>query len=193
MATKRSPKAEAAGRRLRESGPGAPPDLLGKALATYSSVRSGVLLVIAAVILGLGGGAVLGAAGRLAYDLADSRDDRPYTYVGWGMTLTGTLVMAAGVLQFGRRLEVRQKGVRFRRRQRVQELRWDEVYDIIVRKTVTRDRNGVIRVNWDVEIYAYDDAIYLRPAFLRRISSVSELINMLKVASGKDVVMEDGY
>jgi hypothetical protein len=166
------------------------PDLLGKPLAAYTARGSGLLTLAAALILGVGGGAAIGAAGRLAYALAESLDGGPYRFVGWCMVVLGMAAAAAGVLQFGRRFEVRQKGVRFRRRRVVQEIRWDEMYDIIVRKEKYRVRGGAIVERWEIDLLGYDDAIYLKAAFLRQIPSVTELVSMLKAVSGKEIIMD---
>src|SRR5437764_11130509 len=88
-------------------------DPLGKPLATYTARKSATLLLVAAAILGLSGGCVRGASGRLAESLADSPDDKPYALVGWGLMIGGSVAVAAATLQLGKKFEIRRKGVRF--------------------------------------------------------------------------------
>ncbi len=175
-----------AGRRTMESAPDSGCDRLGKSLATYSSHRSGILTLIGAVIAALTGAFVLGDAGRLAHKLAESDEDTLFRVAGWALMIVGSLAAGAGVLQLGRRFEVRRKGVRFARRSVVQELRWDEIDDIQVRKTITWVKGQRI-ISWEIELIGDSDTIYLNEFFLRQISSVTELVSLLKNVSGKEI------
>ena len=162
-------------------------DPLGKPLATYTTGRSAVLVIVLAVILGLGGGAVLGAADQISTAVVGSRDEGLYAVAGWVLMLGGAGTMAWGVLLLGRRLEVRRKGVRYVRRRRVQELRWDEIADIRVRKITIYYRGAKQGVRWEVDFDAGARSIYLDSTFLRHIPRVTELVQLLETASGKRV------
>ncbi len=162
-------------------------DRLGKPLAVYTTRMSAVLVIVTAVILGLSGGGVLGAADPISNALVGSDDEGIYAVVGWGLMLAGAATMAWGVFLLGRKFEVRRQGVRYTRRRRVRELRWDEIDAIRVRKTVVYYRGAKQRVLWEVDFDAGDSSIHLDSAFLRHISSVTELVQLLKAASGKEV------
>jgi len=167
-------------------------DQLGKLLARYGSNMKAIMLIVVALVLGLSGGAVRGAGEWLARNLADSNDSGPYTLVGWGLMITGAFAVSWGVLGLGRSFEIRKYGVRFSRRRDVTELSWEQVEDVQVHKTVVRTRYGT-QVQWDVYIYGRSDTIHLAWSFLQLVPSVSELINVLKATSGREIELPPLY
>jgi hypothetical protein len=177
MAPKRKPRPE----------PDLDQDRLGKQVARYGTNRKAIMLMVTAGVLGLSGGAVRANAEGLAWALADSHEGTAYTFTGWCLLVAGMAVMFVGVLAFGQFFEIRRKGVRFARRRSVTELRWDQVEDIQVHKTVTIVK-GSKHVYWDVCIYGEKDkTIHLKSGFLKLVPSVTELVQLLKQVSGKEV------
>src|SRR5262245_14242464 len=128
----------------RTRGPSSAPerDKLGKLFESYGTNVKAILLIVTAVMFGLGGGVILGASNFLAWRLAESTDGTPYALLGGVLMAIGPPVMAFAVYQFGRRFEVRRKGVRLVHRINVTELFWDEIDLIQVHKTTHVDQTG---------------------------------------------------
>jgi hypothetical protein len=174
-------------KRAKERDRDASSDPLGKPLARYSTNGRSVMLVVVAVVLGLSGAATLGGAEALAWRLADSTDGTPYVIVGWALMLAGAGTVAWGVYYYGRSFEVRRKGVRFSRRGSVTELRWDQIEHIEVQRTIILYRGRPTgRYRWEIFICGWD-TIHLTPSFLQLVRSVTELVSILKVQSGRPI------
>ncbi len=173
-------------KRAAEPDPGQDP--LGKPVARYSSNGRALVLVATAVILGLIGGWLLGAAGPLASALLETPDGRPYAVVGWALILVALPVMAYGVFRLGDVFEIRRRGVRFAEGRRVTELSWDEVWEIEVLKEVVRYK-GTRRTYWDIHIRGMPEMIYLNRRFLQQVPNVTTLVSLLRTHSGKEVQM----
>jgi hypothetical protein len=165
-------------------------DPLGKPLARYGTNTKAFMLMATAVVLGLSGGVVVANADWLALALADSQESTAYTFVGWTLLVAGMGTMAWGVWGMSAFFELRRKGVRFTQRRGVTELRWKEIEDIQVHKSVFVHR-GSRHVSWEVYIYGREATIYLSSGFLRLVPSVSELLNMLKSVSGIEVILPE--
>jgi hypothetical protein len=165
-------------------------DPLGKPLARYGTNAKAYMLMATAVVLGLSGGVVVANADWLALTLADSQESTAYTFVGWTLLIAGMGAMSWGVLGMGAFFELRRKGVRYCKGRRVTELRWKDIEDIQVHKSVFVYRGGR-RVDWEVYIYGREATIHLNSGFLRLVPSVSELLNMLKSVSGIEVILPE--
>ena len=165
-------------------------DSLGKPLAQYGTNAKAYMLMATAVVLGLSGGAVMANADWLALRLADNQDGTPYAIVGWALLVAGMVAMAWGVLGYGAFFEIRRKGVRFSKGSRMTELRWKEIEDIQVHKTVTVYRGGK-RIDWEITIYGFDATIYLSSGFLRLVPSVTELKNVLQTVSKIEITFPE--
>lgn len=162
-------------------------DPLGKPLARYSTTLKAAMLIAVAVVLGLSGGAVLGASRALARSLAESDEDTAYVVVAWGFILVGMGVVAYGVFGLGRSFEIRRKGVRLRDHGEVTELLWDEISLIDVHKTDVYYRGAKTGERWEVYVHGGHDTIHLSSTFLKMVPSVRELVNLLKMHCRKEV------
>jgi hypothetical protein len=170
-------------------------DPLGKSFESYGTTIKAIMLIILAVILALPGGAVVGGANALAWRLAESTDGMPYTIVGWVLVVIGMCVIAFAVYQLGRSFEVRRKGVRFRNRFNVTELRWDEIDLISVHKTTHVDQTGrrTGRIDWDITITGLTDEIHLSPTFLKMVPSVYGLVELLKMHCRQEIQLPTDF
>lgn len=175
----------------RTRGPSSAPerDKLGKLFESYGTNVKAILLIVTAVMFGLGGGVILGASNFLAWRLAESTDGTPYALLGGVLMAIGPPVMAFAVYQFGRRFEVRRKGVRLVHRINVTELFWDEIDLIQVHKTTHVDQTGrrTGRIDWDISINGLTDEIHLSPTFLRMVPSVHGLVSLLKMHCRQEI------
>ena len=176
-------------KRTRPAEPDAKSDRLGKPLARYTSTVRSIVLIVLAVILGLSGGAVVGGADALAWNLAQSQDGLPYAIVGWVLVATGGGMVACGVWFLGRSFEIRRKGVRFTSGPNVTELRWDEIDHIDVHKTIIYYRGARQGERWEIFIHGGIYTIHLTPSFLKLVRSVTEVVSLLKLHSGKEIEM----
>jgi hypothetical protein len=163
-------------------------DPLGKPLARYSTTLKAVMIIVVAVVLGLSGGAVLGASRALARYLAESEEDTAYVVVAWGFILVGVAVIAYGVFGLGRSFEIRRKGVRHRDHGTVTELLWDEIYRIDVHKTDVYYRGAKTGERWEVHVHGGRDTIYLSSTFLKMVPSVRELVSLLKMHCRQEAI-----
>jgi hypothetical protein len=168
-------------------------DPLGKLVARYPPSIAGVLLVagvVALVGLGLIGLALLRESTSLVL-LA----------VGGFILLVALLFAGANLLNVGRRLELRKRGVRFIESGEETEIAWEDVADIAVHRTddtylgvvsVTKTSSNhlassgpLTQTAWDVTIHAHDGSkIHLRPAFLKVVPDIKKLITEMRLASG---------
>jgi hypothetical protein len=164
-------------------------DGLGKPYASYGTSLKAILFIVLAVILGLAGGAVLGGANALAWNLAESTDGTPYTIFGWIFIVIGMGIIAYAVYYLGRSFEIRRKGVRYVNRFSVIELRWDEIIMINVHKTTHVDQYGrrTGRIDWDISFEATTGYIHLSPAFLYMVPSVHGMVSLLKMHCGQEI------
>jgi hypothetical protein len=165
-------------------------DPLGKSLAVYGSNSKSIMLMVIGIVLGLTGGAVVRTSDHLAHRLAESRETTAFDFAGWGMIVCSMGAMAWGVLGYGSFFEIRRKGDRYSRRSIVTEMMWKEVQDIQVQKKVVVYRGGR-HVYWEVDLYGMVETIHLSPGFLRLVSSVTELVQLLKQVSGIEVILPE--
>jgi hypothetical protein len=164
-------------------------DPLGKPLARYGTRTRAIVFIVLAVLLGLAGGGVMGASKQLAWSQAGSREDTLYIAMSWVMLAIAVPSVAHGVYHLGKSFEIRRKGVRFTRRRAVAELRWDEIFEIQVFRTDIYYRGAKQRVDWEIFIHGIPGQIHLTTSFLHLVPSVTALISLLKLNSGKEPIM----
>jgi hypothetical protein len=168
-------------------------DPLGKLWQQYRVTLAGVLIVSALI-------ACVGAA-LIVYGLSG----QPYSLFclvfGAGMLLCSVALIGVNVLNIGRHLEIRKRGIRFTESGAVTELLWDEIVDIEVNRL--DDTNlGVVSVykrgsnasalsglltktEWDVTIHGNDGRrIRLPPMFFRVVRDPKKLISQLRLRAG---------
>src|SRR5262245_34934745 len=102
-------------------------DPLGEPLGHFGTGLRAMLYIGVAMIFGLCGGGIVGASGPLASVVLENPDGTIYTILGWVFVAIGMLLIAYGVFQSGRSFEVRRKGVRYRTRNSLTEMFWDEI------------------------------------------------------------------
>lgn len=168
-------------------------DLLGKLVARYG-------VNLAETFVGYGIIALIGG-GMVWYAL--SRDPNS---IGW--LLVGSTVILAAVAMFGlilinlgRKLELRKRGLRWTEFGMVTEFAWDDIADVEVdrrdetnlglasvhkRSSDAVSSSGLLtKTEWDVTIHAHDGrTIHLRPLFLRTVQDPKKLISQIRMGAG---------
>lgn len=173
--------------------PGATGDPLGRLIELYRTNLTGA--VVSAAVVGLIGLGVLG--------YALSRQPRPLTalLVGAFTLLFALWWLVIHLLNAGRRLELRKRGIRFVDGGRETELAWDDVVAVDVDRhdntnlgvgalhtrgsNATRPSGPFTKTDWNVIIRgAHGETIRLRPSFLRIVRDPRKLIAHLRLRAG---------
>lgn len=166
-------------------------DRLGKLREVYIPSRKTAALVTVGVVLGILGAAVLAFGATAA-----GPDWQLYVFAGGLVLAFGALLVAIAFLlpASSQSFEIRKLGVRFRDGKEEEELFWDEIDYIEIRKTIHRpgieeaawsfDRRGPTQ--YEVHIHSPNGYIHLTEGFLGRLRAPHALVKLLKVASGKE-------
>lgn len=121
--------------------------------------------------------------------------------IGAVVVLAAFVVLVTNIINVGRRLELRKRGVRFVESGVTTEIYWSDVADIIVDRadrtnvgiaTVhTRSDDAVspsgllTNTDWTLTIQGHDgNVIRLRPVFLKTVRNVQNLISQLRLGAG---------
>jgi hypothetical protein len=167
------------------------PDLLGKPIAKYGTGPKALTFIIIAVVIGLIGGGLIGGGDEISFALNENPDGTLYRFMGWVLVVLGMLSVAYGVFHLGQRLEIRRQGLRYTRRRKTIQLRWDEVFDIEIFQTHIYYRGVKQRTDWEIYISGYTGKIHLTKSFLHLIRSIPAVIGLLKHHSGHDPRMAE--
>ena len=168
-------------------------DRLGKLIEQHRVTLLGVLFV----------NGVLGMVGLGLCGYGFVRDPRSLSLlvIGGFFILMALILLGINVVNIGRSLEIRKKGIRYSERGAVTELLWSEIVDVSVDRlddtnmgiaSVKRRSNDasspsglLTKTEWEVIITADDGRqVRLTPIFMRVVSDPKGLISKLKLRSG---------
>lgn len=166
---------------------------LGKLIHVYGGNLASVLVVCGVLILiGL---AVVG------YALLHRPLSLIILSIGAGVVLVAVVQLGTNIINVGRRLELRKRGVRFVESGVTTDIFWNDVADISVDRA-DRTYVGVATVHtrsddsaspsgpltntdWTLTIQSQDgQMIRLRPVFLKTVRDVRKLISQLRLGAG---------
>ncbi len=168
-------------------------DSLGK-LVTQYGVNMAETLVAQGVIGLIGGGMVWYALSRDPYSLA-------WLLVGLAVILAAVVMLGLSLLNLGRKLELRKRGVRWTEFGMVTEFGWDDIADVEIQRQdetylgvasvhqrssdAVSSSGPLTKTEWDVTIHAHDGrTIRLRPLFLRTVQDPKKLISQIRLGAG---------
>ncbi len=154
-----------------------------------------------ATIIGLSLGALLAGIGVAVYGLLRQSHPWPFVLLGGVFVLMAPVLLVINFFNFGRALQVRQWGVRVIHKGSADEMAWDEIADIDVRRTdvanlgiatVWSRRSDVkspgllaARTEWEIWIRGQDGrTIHLSRAFLEHLPDVRGLVILLRKNAG---------
>lgn len=176
-----------------ESNLDAPSDPLGELITRYEVTLASVLIVSGTVgALGLG---------VLAFALVRQPRSPILLAIGAAVLVCAGVLLVMNVVNVGRRLELRKRGLRLVEAGVATEVFWDEIVEIEVNRTdstsagpvsiETRSSDAVTpsgpltNTRWRVTIHACDGrSIGLGPGLLRMVPDPKELISRLRLRSG---------
>jgi hypothetical protein len=168
-------------------------DPLGKLLQQFRVSLAGTLLA--------SGLTALVGVGILLFGLSRDTTSWILLLVGAALLLFAVVLLVINVLNAGRRLELRKRGIRFVEFGVVSELFWDEITDVEVKRTdntymgivsvhrrsadAVRPSRPLTNTEWDVIIHSHDGrTIRLRPLFLRIVRDPKKLIQQIRLRAG---------
>jgi hypothetical protein len=172
---------------------GSTDDPLGKLLYHYHVSLLGLLLISGS--LGLIG------AGIAIYATAKQPYSPVLLMIGTGTLLIALVLLGMNIINVGRRLELRKRGIRYVEFGNATEMRWDEITDVEVNR-LDNTNFGIASVNrhsrdtsspsglmtkteWDIIITSDSgETIHLGRNFLRTVPDAKQLISHLKVRAG---------
>jgi hypothetical protein len=176
-----------------QEGAASPPrrkDPLGKLVGRYGTNLKGFGLLFGAVVVAALGWRILPPKDAVAR--ADVDDALPLvrTILGWSGIGLGALMVCFSPFYLGRSFEIRKRGVRYRRWGMRQELEWDDIDLIQVRKVTTVFVRGGRRSTYHVSFSAAEGSFNLGAMFLGSVNAYS-LIQQLKLNSGQAFQSDD--
>jgi hypothetical protein len=149
------------------------------------------------------GGGVIGlvGGGLMAYGLSRDPYSLGWTLAGGVVVLAAVVMLGLSLLNVGRKLELRKRGIRWTEFGMVTEFAWDDISDVeIDRRDETylgvasvqkRSSDAVsssgplTKTEWDVTIHAHDGrTIHLRPLFLRTVPDPKKLLSQIRLGAG---------
>lgn len=168
-------------------------DPLGKVIQQYQINLGGLLL-------GLGILAMIGL-GLMIYGTIRTSYRLPFLLGGGLILLATVVVLVTSLMNLGRRLELRKRGVRYIEYGNSTEFLWDEITDVEVNRidetylgvaSVRRhSQDGyspsgpLTKTELRVTLHSQDGrTINLRPIFLKTVSDTKKLISQLRLRSG---------
>jgi hypothetical protein len=137
----------------------------------------------------------------LAYSLTRQPYSLTFLLVGTAALLLAVVVLGINLFNVGRRLELRQLGVRFVEFGTITELFWDDIVEVAVNRTdntnygvaTVRRRSSdaaspsglLTNTEWDVTIQGQNGrTIRLSPMFLQTVPDPKKLISQLRMRAG---------
>jgi hypothetical protein len=171
-----------------------PADPLGRLIAQYPPRFAGVLLVSGVV-------AIIGA-GLVGFSLLRESTSIILLAIGGFILLVAIVFVGMNLINLGRRLELRKRGLRFTEGGEETDILWQDVADVTVRRTDNTNLGAVrvwqtsanylapsgplTRTSWDITIQSHDGAeIHLGPTFLKIVPNVPKLISQMRLAGGQ--------
>jgi hypothetical protein len=160
-------------------------DRLGKLLGTYSARVKGVVLLVLAALIALGGAWVVWKSpdiSRFTYESTELQG--AYAVIGWVLVGAALFCAALSPTYLLQSVEIRKKGVRHRHPFGTRELHWDDVDQIEINKVTVVDPGRGRRSSYRINFYSEDEGnIRLRAGFLAAVNAFA-LIQMLKMHGG---------
>lgn len=183
-------------------------DPLGAALGVYSTRRQVILLAVGAAGLILVGILIIGSQESIARWLTDftmgkdagALPNTPFALAGWALIVTAIGVIGYAFFMSGKTFEMRERGIRFVRGPRRQEMRWEELVNYSVCEHQLIDLNDMnprpVTTGFVIDFYTDDDAIHLSKTFLNLVPDVYALLSQISqyvdIEPTRTVVGADG-